>query len=47
MKKIKRALISVSDKTNLNKLIKTLKKYKVEIISSGGTFKKIKKLKIK
>ena len=45
MKKIKRALISVSDKTNLNKLIKTLKKYKVEIISSGGTFKKIKKLK--
>ena len=45
MKKIKRALISVSDKTNLNQLIKVLKKYKVEIISSGGTFKKIKKLK--
>ena len=33
MKKIKRALISVSDKTNLNQLIKVLKKYKVEIIS--------------
>ena len=45
MKKIKRALISVSDKKNLNQIIKTLKKYKVEIISSGGTFKKIKKLK--
>jgi phosphoribosylaminoimidazolecarboxamide formyltransferase/IMP cyclohydrolase len=45
MKKIKRALISVSDKKNLNQLLKTLKKYKVEIISSGGTFKKIKKLK--
>ena len=47
MKKIKRALISVSDKKNLNQIIKTLKKYKVEIISSGGTFKKIKKLKSK
>ena len=45
MKKIKRALISVSDKKNLNLLLKTLKKYKVEIISTGGTFKKIKKLK--
>jgi len=44
MKKIKRALISVSDKTNLNQLIKVLKKYKVEIISSGGTFKNIKKI---
>jgi phosphoribosylaminoimidazolecarboxamide formyltransferase / IMP cyclohydrolase len=45
MKKIKRALISVSDKKNLNLLLKTLKKYKVEIISTGGTYKKIKKLK--
>jgi len=45
MKKIKRALISVSDKKNLIQLLKILKKYKVEIISSGGTFKKIKKLK--
>ena len=44
MKKIKRALISVSDKKNLNQLLKILKKYKIEIISSGGTFKKIKKL---
>ena len=41
---IKKALISVSDKTNLSKILKTLNKYKVEIISSGGTFKSIKKL---
>ena len=30
---------------NLLPLLKTLKKFKVKIISSGGTFKKIKKLK--
>ena len=47
MKKIKRALISVSDKKNLKPLLNTLKKNKVEIISSGGTFKKIKELKFK
>jgi len=47
MKKIKRALISVSDKKNLKPLLNILKKNKVEIISSGGTFKKIKKLKFK
>jgi len=45
MKKIKRALISLSDKNNLKKLLSTISKYKIEIISSGGTFKKIKKLK--
>ena len=45
MKKIKRALISVSDKKNLKPLLNILKKNKIEIISSGGTFKKIKKLK--
>ena len=45
MKKIKRALISVSNKDNLKLLLKVLKKNKVEIISSGGTYKKIKKLK--
>ena len=44
MKKIKTALISVSDKTNLNLLLKSLSKYKIKIISSGGTFGKIKKL---
>ena len=45
MKKIKRALISVSNKKNLNKVLKILKKFKIEIISSGGTFREIKKLK--
>ena len=47
MKKIKRALISVSDKKNLKKLLKVLSKYKIELISSGGTYKKIKELKFK
>jgi len=45
LKKIKRALISVSDKRNLKLILPILKKFKVEIISSGGTFKKIKSLK--
>jgi len=44
MKKIKRALISVYDKKNLRNLLKTLKKYNVEILSSGGTHKEIQKL---
>ena len=44
MQKIKRALISVSDKKNLKSLLNVLNKYKIEIISSGGTFKEIKKL---
>ena len=43
--KIKTALISVSDKKNLKPLLKALKKNKVKIISSGGTYKEIKKLK--
>ena len=47
MNRIKRALISVSDKTNLKPLLNILKKNKVDIISSGGTFKEIKKLKFK
>jgi len=42
--KIKTALISVSDKRNLKPLLNVLKKNKVKIISSGGTFKEIKKL---
>jgi len=44
MKKIKRALISLSNKDNLKKLLSTLFKHKIELISSGGTFKQIKKL---
>ena len=47
MKKIKSALISVSDKSNLKPLLEVLKKNKVNLISSGGTFKKIQKLKFK
>ncbi|MFL2893922.1 MAG: bifunctional phosphoribosylaminoimidazolecarboxamide formyltransferase/IMP cyclohydrolase [Candidatus Pelagibacter sp.] len=47
MKKIKRALISVFNKTELIKILKTLKKYKIETISSGGTHKEIKKLGFK
>ncbi len=43
--KIKTALVSVSDKKNLKPLLNVLKKNKVKIISSGGTFKEIKKLK--
>ena len=45
MAKIKRALISVSDKKDLKQLLLILKKFKIQILSSGGTFKKIKKLK--
>ncbi len=45
MKKIKTALISVSDKNNLKPLLNILKKNKIKIISSGGTFKAIRKLK--
>jgi len=47
MKKIKNALISVSNKEKLIPLLKTLTKYKIRFISSGGTYKKIKKLKYK
>ena len=44
-KKIKTALISVSDKNNLKPLLNILKKYKIKIISSGGTYKEVKRLK--
>ena len=47
MKKIKKALISVSDKKNLKDLLIILAKHKIDLISSGGTFKEIKKLKFK
>jgi phosphoribosylaminoimidazolecarboxamide formyltransferase/IMP cyclohydrolase len=47
MKKIKTALISVSDKSYLSPLLKSLKKNNIKIISSGGTYKEIKKLKFK
>ena len=47
MKKIKTALISVSDKKNLKPLLNILKKNKIQIISSGGTYNEIRKLKFK
>ena len=47
MKKIKTALISVSNKQNLLELLKTLKRYNIKLISSGGTYKKIKSLNFK
>ena len=37
--KIRRALISVSDKTGLAEFVKNLEKLGVEIISTGGTLK--------
>ena len=42
--KIKNALVSVSDKKNLIPLLKCLKKYNINIISSGGTYKSIRQL---
>ena len=44
LKRIKRAIISVSDKSSLKKILPTLKKFKIEIISSGGSYKKIRSL---
>lgn len=40
--RIKRALISVSDKTDIVKLASSLEKMEIEIISTGGTLKTIK-----
>lgn len=40
--KIKRALISVSDKTNLVPFARNLHEWKVQIISTGGTFEALK-----
>ena len=42
--KIKNALISVSDKTGLDSVLEVLKRHKIKIISSGGTYSSIKKL---
>ena len=44
LKKINNALISVSDKDQLLGVLKTLAKYKINIISSGGTYRAIKNL---
>ncbi|MBU4376738.1 MAG: bifunctional phosphoribosylaminoimidazolecarboxamide formyltransferase/IMP cyclohydrolase [Candidatus Omnitrophica bacterium] len=45
--KVKRALISVSDKTGLEDLVKTLAGMGVEILSTGGTAKFIRSLGVK
>ena len=45
LKKIKRAIISVSDKSSIETILPVLRKFNIEIISSGGSFRKIKKLK--
>ena len=42
--KVKTALISVSNKENLDSLLKTLKKFNIKILSSGGTYSSIIKL---
>jgi phosphoribosylaminoimidazolecarboxamide formyltransferase/IMP cyclohydrolase len=47
MNKIKKALISVSNKKNLKDLLKILTKHNIMLISSGGTHKEIKRLKFK
>ncbi len=47
MSKIKRVLISVSDKKDLKKILKVFKKFNIEVISSGGTYKNINKLGFK
>ena len=44
MVEIRNALISVSDKASLDKLVRTLDKHGVKIISSGGTAQKIREL---
>ncbi len=43
-KKIKKAIVSLSDKSDIKLILKVLKKYNIKIISSGGTSKEIKKL---
>ena len=45
LKRIKRAIISVSDKSNLKLILPVLKKFNIEIISSSGSFKKIRSMK--
>ena len=42
--KVHNALISVSNKKNLISIIKILKRFKINIISSGGTYASIKKM---
>ena len=45
--KIKKAIISLSDKSEIKLILNILKKYKVNVISSGGTSKEITRLGFK
>ena len=47
MNKIRKALISVYNKKDLKPLVNALSNYKIDIISSGGTYKKIRRLGFK
>ena len=47
MRKIKKALISISNKENLYLVLKSLTKFKIQLIGSRGTCKEIKKLGFK
>ena len=44
LKRIKRAIISVSDKSNLKIILPLLKKFNIQIISSGGSYKRIRNM---
>ncbi len=47
IRRIRSALISVSDKSNLKPLLRVLKRFDIKLISSGGTYKTIQKLNYK
>tara|TARA_A100001011_G_scaffold392716_1_gene480886 strand:- start:705 stop:2249 length:1545 start_codon:yes stop_codon:yes gene_type:complete len=47
LKKIKNALISVSDKSELIKILSIFENYGINLISSGGTFREIRRLGFK
>ena len=47
IRRIRSALISVSDKSNLQPLLRVLKRFDIKLISSGGTYKTIQKLNYK
>lgn len=44
--KIKRAIVSVSDKTGLTPFVKELRRFKVELFSTGGTLALLRKNKV-
>ena len=46
MIKIKKALISVSDKSNILELAQHLKTFNIEILSTGGTAKLLKSIRM-